>query len=187
MNTLFDPKVVVLSLILAIGAIFLINANAKNQEVPEEVVVVPVAQPQIVQVNPEDLYWLAINIYHEARNEPLIGRIAVGVVTLNRVYDPRYPNTVKTVVTEYKQFSWYNNRKVPPPKNKKAWEDSQRIARFLLTQGYESDIVGVLEGATHFHAIYVNPKWAKTKTLVGRIGNHIFYRYERNIERDQLS
>lgn len=180
MNTWLDQKVVVLLLITAIVAVFLIsaNANSRNEEAPEPV------QAVQVHINPEDVYWLAINIYHEARNEPLIGQIAVGVVTLNRVFDDRYPNTIKKVVTEHKQFSWYNNRKVPPPNNKKAWEECQKIARFLLTQGYESDIVGVLEGATHFHAIYVNPKWAKTKTLVARIGNHVFYRYERTAEGD---
>lgn len=186
MNTWLDQKVVVLSLITAIVAIFLISANAKSRnEAPQEPQ--PVQQAQVVHINPEDVYWLAINIYHEARNEPLIGQIAVGVVTLNRVFDERYPNTIKEVVTEYKQFSWYNKRVVPPPNNKKAWEECQKIARFLLTQGYESDIVGVLEGATHFHAIYVKPRWAKTKTLVARIGNHIFYRYEKNIERDAIS
>ena len=28
-----------------------------------------------------DLYWMAMNIYHEAGNQPLIGKIAVGIVT----------------------------------------------------------------------------------------------------------
>ena len=180
MNT-WSLKVVVLTLLIALPIVYINKSNAVVVE-PEPQVIL-----QKVHVNSEDIYWLAINIYHEARNEPLIGQIAVGVVTLNRVFDDRYPNTIKKVVTEHKQFSWYNNRKVPPPNNKKAWEECQRIARYLLTQGYESDIVGILEGATHFHAIYVNPKWAKTKTLVARIGNHVFYRYERNAEKDIIS
>ena len=37
---------------------------------------------------------------------------------------------------------------------------------------------GITEGATHYHATYVNPKWAKDLTLIGRIGEHIFYRWE---------
>jgi len=33
------------------------------------------------------------------------------------------------------------------------------------------------EGATHYHADYVHPKWASTLQLVGRIATHIFYRW----------
>ena len=35
------------------------------------------------------------------------------------------------------------------------------------------------EGATtHYHATYVRPAWAKTKTKTTRIDRHIFYRWE---------
>ena len=40
------------------------------------------------------LMCMAINIYHEARNESVIGQIAVGQVVMNRVADERFPNTV---------------------------------------------------------------------------------------------
>ena len=33
----------------------------------------------------EELYCLANNIYFESRNQPKLGRIAVGQVTMNRV------------------------------------------------------------------------------------------------------
>ena len=35
----------------------------------------------------EALVCLALNIYHEAKNQPLIGQIAVAQVTINRVRD----------------------------------------------------------------------------------------------------
>jgi len=41
---------------------------------------------------------LAKNIYFEARNEPFAGQLAVALVTLNRVYDDTFPNTVCDVV-----------------------------------------------------------------------------------------
>ena len=56
-----------------------------------------------------DLYWMAMNIYHEAGNQPLIGKIAVGVVTLNRLKDKRYPKNIRDVVTEPFQFSWFSH------------------------------------------------------------------------------
>ena len=43
----------------------------------------------------EELYCLATNIYFESRNQPQIGRVAVGQVTMNRVNSPRFPNRMK--------------------------------------------------------------------------------------------
>ena len=39
-------------------------------------------------------------------------------------------------------------------------------------------VLDVTEGATHYHATYVRPAWAKTKTRTTRIDRHIFYRWE---------
>lgn len=126
-----------------------------------------------------DEYWLALNMYYEAATEPRIGKIAVGIVTLNRVNDTRYPKTVKDVVTENKQFSWYNSKVVKPPANKEIWQECLDIARMLLTKKIDSDIINILEGATHYHTTKVNPPWAKTKTKIVQIGEHIFYRFEK--------
>ena len=49
---------------------------------------------------------LALNIYHEARGEPIEGQRAVASVTLNRTLDPRWPSTVCGVVYDPQQFSW---------------------------------------------------------------------------------
>ena len=62
---------------------------------------------------------LAENIYFEARNQGFAGWVAVAQVTLNRVRDDRFPNTICEVVKQgltYEsgfpirdkcQFSWY--------------------------------------------------------------------------------
>ena len=34
-------------------------------------------------------------------------------------------------------------------------------------------------GATHYHADYVQPSWAETKTKTMKVGRHIFYRWEK--------
>ena len=41
----------------------------------------------------DESYCLALNVYHEARNQPLAGQMAVISVTVNRVNDKRFPNT----------------------------------------------------------------------------------------------
>ena len=137
---------------------------------------------------------LALNTYHEAKNQSLVGQIATAQVVMNRVADNRYPNTVCEVVKqgphrpswenpekEYPvkhrcQFSWYCDGKSDVPKNEKAWKKAQDYAYLVL---YNRINLDVTEGATHYHATYVRPSWAKTKTRTTRIEKHIFYRWEK--------
>ena len=137
---------------------------------------------------------LALNTYHEAKNQSLVGQIATAQVVMNRVADDRYPNTVCEVVKqgphrpswenpekEYPvkhrcQFSWYCDGKSDIPKNEKAWRKAQDVAFLVL---YNKINLDVTEGATHYHATYVRPAWAKTKTRTTRIEKHIFYRWEK--------
>ena len=37
---------------------------------------------------------------------------------------------------------------------------------------------GITEGATHYHATYVSPNWAKSFTKIAQMGAHVFYRME---------
>ena len=43
---------------------------------------------------------MALNIYHEAKNQSMLGQIAVGQVVMNRVEDNRFPDNVCDVVTQ---------------------------------------------------------------------------------------
>lgn len=54
----------------------------------------------------EALLWLALNVHHEARGEPYPCQVMVAEVVLRRVQSKYYPNDVKSVVLEHKQFSW---------------------------------------------------------------------------------
>ena len=40
----------------------------------------------------ESLMCLALNVYHEAKNQSYVGQVAVAQVVMNRVNDTRYPN-----------------------------------------------------------------------------------------------
>jgi spore germination cell wall hydrolase CwlJ-like protein len=37
-------------------------------------------------------------------------------------------------------------------------------------------VTDISEGATHYHATYVNPYWADDMTVVLEVGQHIFYK-----------
>ena len=136
----------------------------------------------------ESLICLALNVYHEAKNQSFMGQVAVAQVVMNRVNDARYPNTVCDVVKQaetykYKpsipiknkcQFSWYCDGKSDKPEEPKAWRDAMHVANGV----YNGHIGDFVEGATHYHAYYVNPSWAKVKQYVLRIDDHIFYKWE---------
>tara|TARA_Y100001937_G_scaffold14076_1_gene18796 strand:- start:17 stop:445 length:429 start_codon:yes stop_codon:yes gene_type:complete len=136
------------------------------------------------------LMCMAFNIYHEANNQSMLGQIAVGQVVMNRVEDSRFPDTVCEVVKQavtYKgtdkpvlhkcQFSWYcDGKKDEPNYNSKSWSKALRYAVVVLGGDITLDFT---DGATHYHATYVRPAWAKTKTRTTRIDRHIFYRWEK--------
>ena len=136
------------------------------------------------------LMCMAFNIYHEANNQSMLGQIAVGQVVMNRVEDSRFPDTVCEVVKQavtYKgtdkpvlhkcQFSWYcDGKKDEPNYDSKSWSNALKYAVVVLGGDITLDFT---EGATHYHATYVRPAWAKTKTRTTRIDRHIFYRWER--------
>jgi spore germination cell wall hydrolase CwlJ-like protein len=130
---------------------------------------------------------MALNVYYEARGSNLADKAAVADVVLNRVNDSRYPNTVCGVVKQGLQdangnmrrnkcqFSWYCDGKHDKPQDEDRWVEAQSIAWNIVEEG---KFRGITEGSTHYHATYVNPRWAKTLQIVGRIGAHIFYRWE---------
>lgn len=153
------------------------------------------------EVSHPQLYCLAKNIYFESKSEPIAGQYAVADVVLNRVKDTRFPNTICEVVYEgpvresWKtqkqkdlsdservyipkrdrcQFSWWCDGKSDKIKDSDSWRKCQEIAYRLTNEGKHR---GITEGATHYHATYVSPKWAPTLDLIGRIGTHIFYRW----------
>lgn len=143
----------------------------------------------------DDLECLALNIYHEARSESLAGQYAVADVTINRVQDRRYPSTICGVVKQAVlsqwgldrgmaiprknmcQFSWYCDGLADDPVETYSWLRAQDIARDMI---FVRKYRGITEGSTHYHANYVNPKWSSHESmrLIGRIGDHIFYKEE---------
>jgi|TARA_R110000803_G_scaffold75382_2_gene139733 spore germination cell wall hydrolase CwlJ-like protein len=124
------------------------------------------------------LTCLATVIYFEARDQELVGQVAVAQVVMERVLDYRYPETVCGVVTAGGEtrnrcaFSFYCDGKSDDPKNEKAYWISTGIAVAILN-GFTLDITGY---ATHYHAYYVQPKWAMAMKPTAVIGDHIFYK-----------
>ena len=126
-----------------------------------------------------DLHCLALNIYFEARGEPVKGQAAVSQVILNRVRNPTYPDTICGVVYQNQhwrnrcQFSFACDRIKDNVNDPRRWEIAEYVARETTEGRIWLKEVG---SSTHYHATYVSPKWARSMVRVGRIGLHIFYR-----------
>jgi len=123
------------------------------------------------------LLCLALNMYFEARSEPIAGQIAVAEVTLNRVASPDYPNTICEVVLQERgktcQFSWWCDGKSDTPTEPQAFQRSKALAKMMIEDGQYISVVG--DDVTHYHAQSVNPYWSDDLGYVQQVGNHIFY------------
>lgn len=123
---------------------------------------------------------LAMNMYHEARSDGIRAMMAVAEVTMNRVKSDKFPNNVCDVVKHNKyqdtlhkcQFSWYCDGKSDIMYNEHWRDNAIELAVDYMT-GLETDFT---DGATHYHATYVNPSWNKSFTKTITIGSHIFYK-----------
>lgn len=122
---------------------------------------------------------LAEGIYFEARGEIAKGQAAVAQVILNRVRNPAYPDSICGVV--YQNRTWRNRcqfsfacdgirDRITEPH---MWQKAQHIAMATTAGKIWLDEIG---SSTHYHATYVNPRWARSMKRLTRIGLHIFYR-----------
>ena len=75
------------------------------------------------------------------------------------------------------QFSWYCDGKSDEVKDEKSYQKILDFARLIMHNGIK--FIDITDGATHYHADYVKPSWAKTKTRTTEIGDHIFYKWEK--------
>jgi spore germination cell wall hydrolase CwlJ-like protein len=138
---------------------------------------------------------IADNIYWEARNQPLKGMIAVALVSRNRVNDERFPhsycevihqgptrpswkdNDIRIPVRNRCHFSWYCDGKSDDIPEYDL--DVYSLARAIAFKIYWGEFDDFTVGATHYHADYVTPEWANTKTPTLQVEDHIFYRWEK--------
>jgi spore germination cell wall hydrolase CwlJ-like protein len=150
----------------------------------------------VPSINPDDHAWaasvlpayvfsdkeqqcLTSGIYFESRGESVKGQAAVAQVILNRVRNPAYPDTICDVV--YQNEDWRNRcqfsfacdnikERIWSPER---WQVAKDVALAVTAGKIWLPEVG---SATHYHATYVNPPWARTMQKVARIGLHVFYR-----------
>lgn len=188
--------------VVGLACLSTVIAVTHQKPKPELTPIVVTAKPIELPVDQQQLDCLATNIYHEARGESDLGKLAVAHVTVNRVKSRRFPNTVCDVVYQAQYSKWWAQQGKQVPirhrchfswycdgvsdaivltdsegniiqKNMQAWHDSNRIARQVLLE----KTVDPTSGATH----YYNPKlakpyWIKYYQRVAVVENHAFYK-----------
>lgn len=117
------------------------------------------------------LMCLALNIFYEARSEPEEAQYAVAYVTLNRARS-KGRSICEEVYSPY-QFSWTNTivewKRTPKPTSP-AWITAQHVAR------HSYNTPDITEGALWYHRYDIAPWWIWNKVVIGRWGDHVFYK-----------
>lgn len=114
----------------------------------------------------EEIDLLARMIHAEAEGEPYIGKVAVGAVILNRVRDPRFPNTISGVLFAPWEFE--------PVMNDRFWQvtPSQEAynAAWDAMAGWDPT-----DGAVFFYnPVKSTSYWIFTRPIINQIGQHLF-------------
>ena len=149
---------------------------------------------QVVQrITHADVYCLRQNIFFEARNQTVEGQVAVAWVTLNRLDNDIYPDTICGVVKQAKRdssgkvirnmchFSWYCDGKsdrIPTNKiSQAAWQQAGIVAQVVLMDRMAGYIFkDTTYGSIMYHSIKVSPYWRTAYDLVTKVDDHIFYK-----------
>jgi len=207
---LFLTIIMIPMMAVAVISIGMPSVEIKKVDTNGDVEPKPNLEPEVKEELPtpinvfdvDEARCLAENIYHEARNQGTAGWLAVAAVTLNRVTDRRFPNTICEVVFQAEtteswrtkskdvpdieriyypvrhrcQFSWYCDGKPDDINQLGIYMDIMQFSKILLTSRVM--MFDITDGATFYHADYVMPSWAKSKIKTIEIGDHIFYRWK---------
>ncbi|MCI8915391.1 MAG: hypothetical protein HFF26_01800 [Oscillospiraceae bacterium] len=113
----------------------------------------------------ESMMWLARIIFAESGNQPLEGKIAVGNVVMNRVNNPKFPDTVYEVIFQKNQFSPAISGSIYQDPN---WDSV--VAAMLVLDGAQ-----VVPDALFFNQVGIRCYASRNRDYVTTIGDHAFY------------
>lgn len=111
-------------------------------------------------------------VFFEARDQDIYGQTLVADVVLNRVEDSHFPKDVCSVVYEPHQFSFTEepHKSLFHVSDKLAAATAVVVAYNALSDDYR------LTEATHYHTSKVTPEWSDSYDVLGKYGDHVFYR-----------
>lgn len=114
----------------------------------------------------EDLYWLSRVVSSEAKGEPAKGQIAVANVVLNRVQSGEYPDSIKEVVFQKKQFSSVRDKSIYKEPTEEAIESAKKAL--------EGERVVDEDVMFFYNPKIATSRWLDTRKKAVDIGSHRF-------------
>lgn len=122
-----------------------------------------------IEVSEEERELLTRLVYAESNGEPLEGQIAVANTVLNRVLDPRYPDTVEGVIYHQISGRYQFNPVASGRINNSPGPISYEAVRLALSG------IDPSNGAKGFYnPAKTSDTWVHSQTVSARIGNHAF-------------
>lgn len=94
-------------------------------------------QDSIKSFSKEDVSWVAKTMYFEARGQGDKGKLAVGIIVLNRLKSKKYPKSIKKIILQKNQYSWVG--KGYKITDQTEWSKSKELAWNLLNTGLSGD------------------------------------------------
>lgn len=113
---------------------------------------------------------LALNIYHEARGEPLEGKLMVAEVVINRVESKRFPKSICGVIYDENQFEWVD--KNPPITEKTEFDRIYNLSGDIIS----GDVELPGSDALFFKSSGVKSSFHSKRIFVKKVGKHEFYK-----------
>lgn len=128
-------------------------------------------QPYIIPITEEEIELFQRLVEAEAGSEPFLGKVAVAAVVINRVLSPGFPDTVREVIYEPRQFQPVTNGRI----NRVKPSEESIAAVYAALSG-----VDPLRGSLFFYNPTISDpvlgEWHTTREPTGIIGQHHFSR-----------
>ena len=153
------------------------NLNTSSQIWPGQVLKLPTSggssySSPTTSISQSDLELLARLVSAESAGEPLEGQVAVAATILNRLKDPRYPNTIPGIIYQVDsgryQYSPVLDGRINQPPTASAYQAVQ-----LALAGWDPS-----NGANGFYnPAKTSSQWVRSHPVTARIGGHVFFSY----------
>lgn len=122
-------------------------------------------------------------IYFEARGEDFHGKLAVATVIMERLYSGKWGESVCEVVNSPHQFSYFWDGKAEVMDDPKALKESEEVASCVVSNNCSH---AALQGVWYYYACKGRwgikpPYWTKHYTYVATVGNHCYYKDEKEV------
>ena len=125
-----------------------------------------------------DQTCLAATLYLEARDQPMLGQIAVAEVALRRHAAAEPSEDLCDVLLQPNQFALSTVSPRYRFKHLESWQRAFEIAGSTISRwSRDGGRISVVPDADHFYAYNrVSPAWAVNGERLAMIGDHAFYR-----------